>query len=83
MQLRMRKDGNMTIDKAQVWCEKRTNNLYGVLSRVVMEDGAIYRVWSPYVLNGAACVYYNDAVSMACEDEYSIHSLFGIGGNEE
>ena len=83
MELRSRKDGDTTIDKTQVWCEKRTNNLYGVLSRVEMEDGAIYRVWLPYVLNEAACVYYNDAVSMACEDEYSIHSLFGIGGNEE
>ena len=84
MELRMRKDGNMNIndDKTRVWCEQRINNLYGALSRVVMEDGAIYRVWSPYVLKEAACVYYNDAFSMACEDEYSIHSMAGIRGNE-
>ena len=81
---RMRKDGNMNIndDKTRVWCEQRINNLYGALSRVAMEDGAIYRVWSPYVLKEAACVYYNDAFSMACEDEYSIHSMAGIRGNE-
>ena len=84
MELRTRNDGDMNIDedKTQVWCEQRVNNLYGALSRVVMKDGAIYRVWSPYLLKEAAYVRYNDAVSMACEDEYSIHSMAGIRGNE-
>ena len=58
------------ITEIRNWSETNLNELQGVEVRVVMADGGVYRVEISYTLEKVMALRYNDAVSIAAEDEY-------------
>lgn len=58
------------ITEIRNWSETKLNGLQGVEVRVVMADGGVYRVEISYTLEKVMALRYNDAVSIAAEDEY-------------
>ena len=58
------------ITEIRNWSETKLNELQGVEVRVVMADGGVYRVEISYTLEKVMALRYNDAVSIAAEDEY-------------
>lgn len=68
-------DGYAEIASVQAVCENHLNQLPCALLRVGMQDGAVYRVYIAYVLDQAVYVEYNDAQSIALEDDYYIQTL--------
>ena len=68
-------------DHTEAWCEDNPNGVDCVCVRVTAADGAVYRVSVSYALNTAIMLEYNDAVSMALEDDYYEHMLEGEEGN--
>ena len=61
----------------EAWCQGETtlNDLHGTEVRVRTADGGVYRAEIAFVLEKVMTLRYNDAVSMACEDDYYIHQL--------
>ena len=57
------------------WCETNLNDLLGVEVRIVMADGGVYRAGISYTLEKVMTLQYNDAVSIAAEDDYYIHMM--------
>ena len=58
------------ITEIRNWSETNLNELQGVEVRVVMADGGVYRVEISYTLEKVMTLRYNDAVSIAAEDDY-------------
>ena len=58
------------ITEIRNWSETNLNELQGVEVRVVLADGGVYRVEISYTLEKVMALRYNDAVSIAAEDEY-------------
>ena len=58
------------ITEIRNWSETKLNELQGVEVRVVMADGGVYRAEISYTLEKVMALRYNDAVSIAAEDEY-------------
>ena len=58
------------ITEIRNWGETNLNELQGVEVRVVMADGGVYRVEISYTLEKVMTLRYNDAVSIAAEDDY-------------
>lgn len=63
-------DGAPGIEKVQAWSESAPNGLACAEVRVTMADGAVCRVYIPFVLDTAVLVEYNDALSMELEDQF-------------
>ena len=63
------------ITEIRNWGETNLNELQGVEVRVVMADGGVYRVEISYTLEKVMTLRYNDAVSIAAEDDYYAHMM--------
>lgn len=64
------------------WGEASLNELHGVEIRIVTANGGIYRAQVSYTLGEAMTLRYNDAVSIAAEDNFYIHSMKEVPVNE-
>ena len=70
------------ITEIRNWGEATMNELHGVEIRIVTANGGVYRARVSYALGEAMTLYYNDAVSIAAEDDYYIHSMEEVPVNE-
>lgn len=70
------------ITEIRNWSEATMNELHGVEVRIVTANGGVYRAQVSYALGGAMTLRYNDAVSIAAEDDYYIHFMEEVPVNE-
>ena len=70
------------ITEIRNWGEAPMNELHGVEIRIVTANGGVYRARVSYALSEAMTLCYNDAVSIAAEDDYYIHSMEEVPVNE-
>ena len=70
------------ITEIRNWSETNLNELRGVEVRIVMADGGVYRAEISYALEKVMTLRYNDAVSIAAEDDYYIHFMKEVPVNE-
>ena len=70
------------ITEIRNWSETTLNELQGVEVRVITADGGVYRAEISYALEEVMTLQYNDAVSIAAEDDYYIHYMEEVPVNE-
>ena len=70
------------ITEIRNWGEATMNELHGAEIRIVTANGGVYRARVSYALGEAMTLCYNDAVSIAAEDDYYIHSMEEVPVNE-
>ena len=57
------------------WSEIMLNELHGVEVRILLPDGGVYRAYVSYALDEVMEIRYQDAVSIALEDDYIIRRM--------
>ena len=70
------------ITEIRTWSETNLNELQGVEVRIMTSDGGVYRAEISYVLEEVMMLRYNDAVSIAAEDDYYAHFMEEVPVNE-
>ena len=70
------------ITEIRNWSETNLNELQGVEVRIMTSDGGVYRTEISYVLEEVMMLRYNDAVSIAAEDDYYAHFMEEVPVNE-
>lgn len=70
------------ITEIRTWSETNLNELQGVEVRIMTSDGGVYRAEISYVLEEVMMLRYNDAVSVAAEDDYYAHFMEEVPVNE-
>ena len=70
------------ITEIRTWSETNLNELQGVEVRIMTSDVGVYRAEISYVLEEVMMLRYNDAVSIAAEDDYYAHFMEEVPVNE-
>ena len=65
----------VSVVAVEAQCESNMNELRTAEIRLIMNDGGVYRAQAAFVLDKIMQVMYNDAVSMACEDNFYINIM--------